>query len=297
MAIAPASPSHGKPIYASPTGWNPNHQRHPSTRRSFSAVSPIPSIPKIESPRTLCPRDGDAFSYNPAHLPAWYMPQDLWARLPRKLLASLAAMQHAGAAVLTGFERLENLSGSLNSVPEEKTQASGPELEDNFVTAIAKPRTASNASSLRHDSGFSSPISASPTSSISSSPLLSSHYPTASISPLSLPPTINTVAQTNLHHRRAFTTPLNPHNSYYAAELSYLRTDSLPRLRHSARESRRNGQSASAPIMPLLARQRSLRRGGLRRRNWSVAWTTRARGSACQWVSEGWAWDGGVHEC
>ena len=233
MAVAPASPSHGKSIYASPTSRNPNHQRRPSVRRSFSATSPIPSTPKIESPRTLCPRDGDAFSYNPAHLPAWYMPQDLWARLPPQLLASLAAMQHAGAAVLTGFERLENLSGSLNSVPEEKSQVGGPELGDRFATTIVKPRTASNASSVRHDSGFSSPISASPTSSISSSPLLSYDHPTASISPLSLPPT--TAAQTSHHHRRAFTTPLNPHNAYYAAELSYLRTDSLPRLRHSAR--------------------------------------------------------------
>ena len=230
MAVAPASPSHGKSTYASPTSRNSNHQRRPSVRRSFSATSPIPSTPKIESPRTLCPRDGDAFSYNPAHLPAWYMPQDLWARLPRQLLASLAAMQHAGAAVLTGFERLENLSGSLNSVPEEKSQVGGPELGDRFATAIVKPRTASNASSMRYDSAFSSP-----TSSISSSPVLSSNHPTASISPLSLPPTVNTAAQTGHHHRRAFTTPLNPHNAYYAAELSYLRTDSLPRLRHSAR--------------------------------------------------------------
>ena len=144
-------------------------------------------------------------------------------------------MQHAGAAVLTGFERLENLSGSLNPVPEEKSQVGGPKLEDRFGTTIVKPRTVSNASSVRHDSGFSSPISVSPTSSISSSPLLSSNHPTASISPLSLPPTINTAAQTSHHHRRAFTTPLNPHDAYYAAELSYLRTDSLPRLRHSAR--------------------------------------------------------------
>lgn len=144
-------------------------------------------------------------------------------------------MQHAGAGVLTGFERLENLSGSLNSVPEEKSQVGGPELGDHFATTIVKPRTASNASSVRHDSGFSSPVSVSPTSSISSSPLLSYNHPTASISPLSLPPTMNAAAQTNHHHRRAFTIPLNPHNAYYAAELSYLRTDSLPRLRHSAR--------------------------------------------------------------
>ena len=235
MAVAPPSPSHGKPIYASPTSRNPNHQRRPSIRRSSSATSPIPSTPKIESPRTPCPRDGDAFSYDPAHLPAWYMPQSLWARLPRQLLASLAAMQHAGAAVLTGFERLENLSGSLNSVPEEKSQVGGPGLEDCFAATIVKPRTASNASNVRHDSGFSSPVSVSPTSSISPSPLPSPPHRTVSIPPQSLPPTMNTAAQTSHHHRRAFTTPLNPHDAYCAAELSCLRTDSLPRLRHSAR--------------------------------------------------------------
>ncbi|OCL11453.1 hypothetical protein AOQ84DRAFT_229298 [Glonium stellatum] len=220
------SPSYGKPI---------NHQRRPSARRSFSAASPIPSSPKIESPRTLCPRDGDAFSYNPAHLPVWYMPPDLWARLPSQLLASLAAMQHAGAAVLTGFERLENLSGSLDSVTEETAQTAGSELEDCFDT-ITKQRTSSDSSSSRHDSGFSSPLSTSPTSSISSSPLLSSHHSGAPITPLSLPPTIDSDAQDKSNRRRAFTTPLDPHNSYYTAELSYLRTDSLPRLRHSARK-------------------------------------------------------------
>lgn len=62
----------------------------------------IPSSPQIESPRTLCPRDGDAFSYNPSHLPAWYIPQDLWERLPATLQSTLASMQHAGAAALTG---------------------------------------------------------------------------------------------------------------------------------------------------------------------------------------------------
>jgi hypothetical protein len=34
---------------------------------------------------------------------------------------------------------------------------------------------------------------------------------------------------------RSFSTPLEPHNAYYVTELSQLRTESLPRLRHRAR--------------------------------------------------------------
>jgi hypothetical protein len=60
------------------------------------------SVSNLESPRTACPKDGDAFSYNPAHLRAWYLPDDIWARLPAQLRTNLAAVQHSGAAVLTG---------------------------------------------------------------------------------------------------------------------------------------------------------------------------------------------------
>jgi hypothetical protein len=35
---------------------------------------------------------------------------------------------------------------------------------------------------------------------------------------------------------RSFSAPLEPHNAYYATELSQLRTESLPRLRHTARK-------------------------------------------------------------
>lgn len=88
------SPSPNQPVYLSPS-LGCNHSRRSSTRKSFSSSL-------IESPRTLCPRDGDAFSYNPSHLADWYIPQDLWDRLTPKLQATLAAMQHGGAAVLTG---------------------------------------------------------------------------------------------------------------------------------------------------------------------------------------------------
>jgi hypothetical protein len=33
---------------------------------------------------------------------------------------------------------------------------------------------------------------------------------------------------------RSFSTPLEPHDAYYASELSHLRTEALPRLRHKS---------------------------------------------------------------
>ncbi|OCK82887.1 hypothetical protein K432DRAFT_415025 [Lepidopterella palustris CBS 459.81] len=195
------------------------------------AIAPSsPSAKPTDFARTQCPRDGDAFSYNPAHLAAWYMPQDLWTRLPSQLLASLAAVQHAGAAVLTGFERLEGLGSHLLSVPEERPLVLNLELGEGATTAHTKLRSLSNAST-----GSSSPSTGSPASSMSSSPMLSSTYPTALVSPLSLTPACPATPPAHPNHHRSFTTPLDPHSAYYAAELSYLRTEALPRLRHSTR--------------------------------------------------------------
>jgi hypothetical protein len=89
---APTSPN--QPANRSPL-LGGHHSRRSSTRKSFASSL-------VDSPRTLCPRDGDAFSYDPAHLAEWYMPQDLWDRLTPKLQTTLASMQHSGAAVLTG---------------------------------------------------------------------------------------------------------------------------------------------------------------------------------------------------
>ena len=56
----------------------------------------------LNAVRNATPKDGDAFSYDPAHLRHWYCPRELWDRLPDQVQSSLAAVQHAGAAVLTG---------------------------------------------------------------------------------------------------------------------------------------------------------------------------------------------------
>jgi hypothetical protein len=88
-----------KPIYHDPIPAG-SRTRRDSSRRSFASFSR--STSDFESPRTATIKNGDTFSFDPAHLRFWYVPQDLWDRLPATLQSSLAAVQHSGAAVLTG---------------------------------------------------------------------------------------------------------------------------------------------------------------------------------------------------
>jgi hypothetical protein len=89
-----------KPIYHDPTP--PQTRTRRSSSRKSLASSLSRSTSHLESPRAPCPKDGDAFSYDPAHLQYWYLPQEIWDRLPASMQSSLAAVQHSGAAVLTG---------------------------------------------------------------------------------------------------------------------------------------------------------------------------------------------------
>jgi hypothetical protein len=91
-----AAPQSPFPIYHDPV----QTRRRSSGRRSVAALSRSSS--HLEAARTACPKDGDAFSYDPSHLRSWYVPQELWERLPAQVQSSLAAVQHSGAAVLTG---------------------------------------------------------------------------------------------------------------------------------------------------------------------------------------------------
>lgn len=104
---ASASPT---PNYFAKTGGLKlhHHYRRPSLKKTL-----MPASPGVSAPRTQCPKDVDAFSYNPSHLPAWIMPQDLWEHLPLELRPHLVGVQHAGAAVLTGLERLKEIRMDL----------------------------------------------------------------------------------------------------------------------------------------------------------------------------------------
>ncbi|KAF2100451.1 hypothetical protein NA57DRAFT_74060 [Rhizodiscina lignyota] len=65
--------------------------------------------------RTPCPSDVDAFSYRPTCLKDWSMPETQWDVLPLVLQGEIAKLQHAGAAVLTGFSRLEEMDWPFGS--------------------------------------------------------------------------------------------------------------------------------------------------------------------------------------
>lgn len=102
-----------------------------------------------------------------------------------------------------------------------------------------KLRTTSDASSML--SVMSPVFSASPaTTSGTTTPPLSSSQNLTPISPICLPPADakfpSLPTKRDRMQDRSFSTPLEPHNAYYATELSHLRTESIPRLRHAARK-------------------------------------------------------------
>ncbi|KAJ4363658.1 hypothetical protein N0V83_009954 [Neocucurbitaria cava] len=220
----------------------PHNPAQPRTRRSSSRRSFASSITRSSSytdspalPRTACPKDGDAFSYDPSHLRMWCLPQDLWEHLPARLQSTLAAVQHSGAAVLTGFERLEKQTENLDSSHPDYRGPADELLLQLEQLPPPKLRTDSNASSVFQSdvsSSFTAGSSSSQsgcTSPVTSPSLMQSHaYPA---SPISLGPS-ELSDKGNRPRDRAFSIPLEPHDAYYAAELSHLRTEALPRLRH-----------------------------------------------------------------
>jgi len=93
-----------------------HNSRRNSSRRSFSSVSS--GLSQAPS-RTPCPGDTETFTYDPANLRTWHIPTELSSVLPPNLGKLLAVFQSAGAAVLTGFDRLADMSDSLPNLAEE----------------------------------------------------------------------------------------------------------------------------------------------------------------------------------
>jgi hypothetical protein len=242
----------------------PRHHTHRrSSRRSLSTAPHLG--PVFESPRTLCPRDTDAFSYDPAHLKEWYMPQELWNGLPSRLQKPLAALQHAGAAVLTGFDRLALMRETLPSL-SQPLDSDDEALEDHSTAAhdalaaklLDHQRKSSSNSQPRgnedyfpcspilperhHANSFgggSSSTSGSTTRSNSTSvpsPHSALVWPDSPVSPFVLSPTSPTPV---FPSRRMSTTKFAHHHdtpmAQYLAELHNLRHEMLVRLRHAVR--------------------------------------------------------------
>ncbi|KAH7359581.1 hypothetical protein BKA66DRAFT_427113 [Pyrenochaeta sp. MPI-SDFR-AT-0127] len=227
-----ASPQTANPIYHDPA--QPRIRRS-STRKSFTSTLSRSSS-HLDSPRTACPKDGDAFSYDPAHLHNWYLPQPLWDRLPAELQSSLAAVQHSGAAVLTSFERLDNNTKLLDAGRSDHKVPVDDLLVNLDDLPPPKFRTISNASSV-FQSDLSSPLTGGSPASQSgcASPVTSSGFSLSQTMSPASPISLGPPGFSDEHARprdRSFSTPLEPHDAYYATELSHLRTEALPRLRH-----------------------------------------------------------------
>ncbi|KAF1917279.1 hypothetical protein BDU57DRAFT_555172 [Ampelomyces quisqualis] len=211
-----------------------------SSRKRFAAPGSR-SNSGMESPRAPRPQHGDAFHFDPAQLQKWYLPQAMWDLLPAPLQASLTDVQHSGAAVSTGFARLEQHEANIEKHTEGDDQYDVDQL-DNLPPAKLS-RAFSNASSVFvSDASSCATASSSSASSASqsgsASPVTSSSHPRTrpTFSPVSLgdPASIN--RKQSRSRDRSFSTPLEPHDAYYATELSHLRTEALPGLRHLARK-------------------------------------------------------------
>ncbi|KAI4956543.1 hypothetical protein J4E91_000755 [Alternaria rosae] len=221
---APLSPH---PVYHDPI---PTSRRN-SSRKTISCLTRTPS--NVDAPRTICPKDGDAFSYDPSHLRHWYCPQELWDRLPKQVQSCLGDVQHAGAAVLTGFERLDKHLDNFDD-SQVDPRATGDELLVHLdELPPPKFRTVSNASSV-FQSDTSSPLTSA--SSASQSGSASPTTPAFSVSQIMCPgsPICLGPSELSRSRERSFSTPLRSHDAKYAAELSHLRTEALPRLRHKS---------------------------------------------------------------
>jgi len=196
----------------------------------------------MDSPRAPHSKDEDAFHFDPAQLQKWYLPQNIWDGLPAALQASLTAVQHSGAAVSTGFARLAKHEVSLEKHGEGEDEDDVDELE-----CLPPPRfnrAFSNASSVfTSDSSSCVTTASSVASSVSQSgcpsPATSSFSQPQTrpkFSPVSLGDPANAINKQSRSRDRSFSTPLEPHDAYYAIELSHLRTEALPRLRHLGRK-------------------------------------------------------------
>jgi len=64
-----------------------------------------------------CPPDGDAFTFDPKNLDGWSIPPALLAKLPSSLQKSVTSMQLAGAATITGIDRLKAMGLVVEDEP------------------------------------------------------------------------------------------------------------------------------------------------------------------------------------
>lgn len=134
------------------------------------------------------------------------------------------------------FERLDE-HRSEQKVVRPKTDFEDDELIAK-LDALPPPklRTVSNASSVIY-SDAASPTFTEATTSEVGSPSLASSQSTNPVSPICLGPSdCPPVEKVTRSRGGSFTTPIEPRDQGYVTEISALRTESLPRLRHKGRQ-------------------------------------------------------------
>jgi hypothetical protein len=241
-----------------------------------------PTLPlALESPRTAMPRDDNAFSFRSKYLNDWLMPESLWAMLPAELKTKIKNLQHSGAAVLTSFERLDQLAQELPEVIHEDEQTDNEEsissmadkTSQDFINAklvqIQSQRRASETS--RNEEKFDcSPIppeyrsfGAKSGNTAFSSDLTTPYTNVTSCpSPLNLsqspepvPPTPLDLGQTSRRSSNAMSAmtgpPRNAQTGHYLAQLDHLRKQDVVRLRHNIYAVETELRILSKPLSPV----------------------------------------------
>lgn len=113
----------------------------------------------------------------------------------------------------------DELLVQLNDLPPPRFRTTS-DASSVFLSDLSSPGTTGSSAS---QSGCASPVNSSFDQSQSLSPM----------SPVTLGPRADPFDKRSKSRERSFSTPLEPQDAYYATELSHLRTEALPRLRHS----------------------------------------------------------------
>lgn len=242
------------PIYAAPESGCKHHERRRSSQpqRRDSAIN----LPDSVRSSQACPQDGNAFSYDPTYLEDWFMPQELWLSIPEGIKSSVAAVQHAGAAVLSSFARMSSLRQHALSQTTHKGDEDSSNMKQFDSLIDISPLLRGHYT--MHEFLPESPPELSPDASSCPTPSLLATPPSIELptnldlsgqghgSTLSTIPsnssgnsTLSAIPSTPFISKdsepRTFVTPQAPHVAYLSTELQHLRSEALVRLRHTAR--------------------------------------------------------------
>jgi hypothetical protein len=120
------------------------------------------------SPRMPLPPETNTVNYDENYLPYWAMPPALWNALPQWLHEHITYLQEAGAAVMTGLNRLDALKKTAGGkvVESDDEDDSSPTIPDvspmidhSFTPQMDPLETPRTPSLTSHPSGTGTPFS------------------------------------------------------------------------------------------------------------------------------------------